>query len=401
VVAGVGLAIGLAAGLGPRADAQPPQPSQPDDLKVQRERVDRDLEAAKARLKGLEAQKAALDERARQAAAEPHIGVWVRPPRIPLASALGSTAGTYDATGLGLRLDAAYQATAGSEFAINEFTGPGKPVVEAHFYDVRSLQVYLTRAAKDPTAPKKLRLHVDKDYPWDKAKAVIDACKAAGFGPIELAAAGAPGVWGHLPERVRGTPAPATPARPPYVIDPPDVLFVEAVVRDGDKTESLPVEKISGPFQVRADGTVGLGAWGSVNVSGLTVEQTREAVRKHLLANDLLKEKSARPESLIVAVDVRAFNSKKYLVVYDGPEGGAGYTCAFTGRDTVLDALAAAGLSARLGEAEVTLARRHDGAADGRPQVSLPVDWAAIRRGDEATNYPLLPGDCVYVKPKK
>ena len=100
-------------------------------------------------------------------------GVWVRPPRIPLASAIGSTAGgAYDVAGLGLRLDVAYQATAGSgsEFAINEFTGPGKPVVEAHFYDVRSLQVYLTRAAKDPNAPKKLRLYLAGDYPWDKAK---------------------------------------------------------------------------------------------------------------------------------------------------------------------------------------------------------------------------------------
>ena len=33
------------------------------------------------------------------------------------------------------------------------------------------------------------------------------------------------------------------------------------------------MQPISGAFQVRPDGTVGLGFWGSVTVSGLTLEQ--------------------------------------------------------------------------------------------------------------------------------
>src|SRR5207248_7630075 len=49
LVAGVGLVVGLAAGFGPRADAQPPKP--PPDLKTERENVEHDLAATRARLK--------------------------------------------------------------------------------------------------------------------------------------------------------------------------------------------------------------------------------------------------------------------------------------------------------------------------------------------------------------
>jgi RNA polymerase sigma factor (sigma-70 family) len=210
LVAGVGLAVGLTAGFGPRADAQPPLP--PADLKAEREKVDRDLAKTRALLKALEAEKAALDERAKReekAPVGPHIAIWVRPQGVATnvltsgSQLRGLTFGTtygltppplglstntlttqpgpwnYNPTGMPLQ----------SDFAINEFGGPDQPVVEAHFNDVRSLQTYLTRAAKDPAAPKKVRLHVYEAYSWEKAKAVIDACKAAGLGPIEMATA--------------------------------------------------------------------------------------------------------------------------------------------------------------------------------------------------------------------
>src|SRR5947207_2084311 len=73
---------------------------------------------------------------------------------------------------------------------------------------------------------------------------------------------------------------------PPYVIEAPDQLLIEVVQRstvtDPDTklpkpvTDRLPVQPISGPFQVRLDGTVGLGFWGSVPVSGLTMDQAAE-----------------------------------------------------------------------------------------------------------------------------
>jgi hypothetical protein len=208
VVAGVG--FGLAGGSAPRADAQPPglaRPAAPDDPKAQREKLEKDLAEAKARLKQLEAQKRELYDRdtarqyldavQKQAPVEPHIGLWVRPPTSS-AQALGVYLGTdatanRTTTAALLELVGRDAAHAGggmrSEFAINEFT-TGRPVVEAHFFDVGSLKAYLTRAAKDPAAPKKLRLHIDKDYPWAKVRPLLNACKEAGFAAPELVSVG-------------------------------------------------------------------------------------------------------------------------------------------------------------------------------------------------------------------
>ena len=55
-----------------------------------------------------------------------------------------------------------------------------------------------------------------------------------------------------------------------------------------DVARPLPLQDISGPFQLRPDGTVSLGIWGSVPLAGLTLEQASEAIRNHLLASPLL-----------------------------------------------------------------------------------------------------------------
>ena len=211
VVAGVGL--GLAGGLAPRAEAQPPTPARPtapDDPKAQREKLEKDIAEAKARLLQLEAQKVRADEREllsrsrdalrRQTPVESHIGVWVRP-STGSAQKLGDwltvdgTANPSARNSVLLALGQDAKVAGGglrSEFAVNEFT-TGRPVVEAHFYDLGSLKTYLARAAKDPAAPKKLKLHVDKEYPWAKVRPLLDACKEAGFPAAELVSLGGGG----------------------------------------------------------------------------------------------------------------------------------------------------------------------------------------------------------------
>ena len=107
-----------------------------------------------------------------------------------------------------------------------------------------------------------------------------------------------------------------------------------------DDTAGLPVQPISGPFQVRLDGTVGLGFWGSVPVAGLTLDQAAEAIRSHLLQHETLKQFGTAAESVIVIVDVLAYNSKRYYVITDG--GGFGeqvFPFPITGSETVLDAM--------------------------------------------------------------
>ncbi len=206
---------------------------------------------------------------------------------------------------------------------------------------------------------------------------------------------------------------------PPYVIEAPDQLLIEVVQRSKipktnekgeevvpkvmiDSTDRLPVQPVSGPFQVRLDGSVGLGFWGSVPVSGLTLDQAAEAIRAHLLQNDQLSKFSTRPESLVVIVDVLAYNSKRYYVITDG--GGFGeqvFPFPVTGSETVLDAMANInGLPDVASKRNIWVARRTP--HPGQPWQILPVDWVGItQHGITHTNYQVMPGDRIYVKAQR
>ena len=61
----------------------------------------------------------------------------------------------------------------------------------------------------------------------------------------------------------------------PYVVEPPDLLLVEVL-------EALPGQPISGERLVRPDGTISLGFYGEVPVRGLTLDQVKVAIIKHL-----------------------------------------------------------------------------------------------------------------------
>jgi protein involved in polysaccharide export with SLBB domain len=60
------------------------------------------------------------------------------------------------------------------------------------------------------------------------------------------------------------------PAGGAYRIAPPDVLAIESL-------KGLATHPVHGAHQVRPDGSVGVGAYGSVYVKGLTLHQAREA----------------------------------------------------------------------------------------------------------------------------
>jgi polysaccharide export outer membrane protein len=232
-------------------------------------------------------------------------------------------------------------------------------------------------------------------------------------------------------------------ALPEYVIEPPDVLTIEVVIRnvtedykkklgdtqkkyddetDADKKKKLeeelnrlrdkpeydgtvsdvpyqPVRNFS--FQVQPDGFVHLGVYGSVPVSGLTVNQARQAIRS-CIARQIYPEKGGiKEEELLVVVSVTQYNSKVYYIHTDG--GGAGeqvYKFPVTGKETVVDAIAnIGGLPQAASKRNIWVARR-------TPQLSsdqiLPVDWVGISQwGVSNTNYQLFPGDHVYVKAQR
>ena len=155
-------------------------------------------------------------------------------------------------------------------------------------------------------------------------------------------------------------------------------------------SQSQALQQIRGEHLVRQDGTVGLGTYGDVSVVGKTLAEAKAAIETHL------SQYLLNPE---VSVDVYAFNSKVYYVIYDG--GGAGQQIVrlpTTGNDTVLDAVSQInGLSAVADKRRMWVARPVPACA-AQDEI-LPVDWCAVtKRGRTETNYQLFPGDRLYVE---
>ena len=211
-------------------------------------------------------------------------------------------------------------------------------------------------------------------------------------------------------------------ALPPYVVEPPDILLIQASPRI-----VLPLQPIQGQHLVGPDGTVNLGVYGKIRVAGMTLEQVADAVAARLLEimPGLLRDEpeydekgQAKPDTkgkgkyqgefkkdftsveLVkkeLQVDVLGYNSKFYYVITDG--GGYGqqvYPFPIKGSETVLDALANVnGLPAVASKRRVWVARA---TRAGQPPKILPVDWLSVTKcGAGETNYQLYPGDRVYV----
>ena len=231
--------------------------------------------------------------------------------------------------------------------------------------------------------------------------------------------------------------------RPPYRIEPLEVLLIQV-------TETLPGQPINGPFVVTPEGSISLGyGYGTVRVQGLTIDQIQAAIRSHLagvLRNAQVSvslaqfrgmqqtkgEHLVRPDGTIslgaygsiyvagmtlgqvkcaiehhlaqyvvnpqVSVDVYAYNSMWYYVIFDG--GGYGeqvYRLPITGNETVLDAISnLQGLPPQGSTWRIWVAR--PAPCGHQCDQILMVDWNAITKGGSTcTNYQILPNDRVYV----
>jgi len=150
-------------------------------------------------------------------------------------------------------------------------------------------------------------------------------------------------------------------------------------------------QQIAGQHLVGPDGTVTLGSYGSIPVVGLTLAQAKSVIEQHLAAS--LED----PE---VAVDVFAYNSKVYYVITEG--AGMGDTVTrfpVTGNETVLDALSNVNGMTSVSSKRIWIARPTP--HYGEMQI-LPVDWQGVSAGAvAATNYQLLPGDRLFIAEDK
>jgi polysaccharide export outer membrane protein len=212
----------------------------------------------------------------------------------------------------------------------------------------------------------------------------------------------------HVHDAAATPPIPAVPREfekqslPPYVVEPPDILLINA-----SNAITLPTQPLIGQHLVRPDGTINLGIYGSIYVAGLTLDQIQDVVASVLKARHARRKgedgKPAEREMTIeeikleLQVDVLAYNSKVYYIITDG--GGYGeqvYRISATGNETVLDALSQInGLPAVASKKRIWVARA---TPDHSPPMILPVDWCGIvKNGSAATNYQIFPGDRVYV----
>ena len=172
-----------------------------------------------------------------------------------------------------------------------------------------------------------------------------------------------------------------------YVIEPPDIVKIYV--------SGLPkkAEPIQGERLVRPDGTVALGSYGTVSVSGLTPEQARVAILEHLASH----VKKKRQDKLDAVVEVKECNSKVYYVIADSENDGQQVVrIACKGNETVADAIRQVnGLAALAAKNSVWIARP---AANGQTEQIWQVDWYGIVREKRlAAEYPILPGDRVFV----
>jgi polysaccharide export outer membrane protein len=153
--------------------------------------------------------------------------------------------------------------------------------------------------------------------------------------------------------------------------------------------QSTDVASVSGQHLVAMDGRVNLGAYGSVFLAGLTVEEARRAIEKQLA------EQLDRPQ---IALAVQAYNSKVYYIITAGGAAGDDVVRApITGNETVLDAVANLGGIAQAAATKMWIARPAPNGA-GVEQI-LTVAWDEIARGASTeTNYQILPGDRLFIE---
>jgi hypothetical protein len=131
-----------------------------------------------------------------------------------------------------------------------------------------------------------------------------------------------------------------------------------------------------------------LGPYGYVQVAGLSLEQVRAAISKHLTSY-------AKKDKLQIRVEVVAFNSKVFYLITAGKEGDEVKRFPLMGFETVASVIQAEKLTAAAAEGHVFVTRL---TSDSSFQV-MEVDWPAIaRKNQSATNYKLEAGDRLYVR---
>ena len=161
-----------------------------------------------------------------------------------------------------------------------------------------------------------------------------------------------------------------------YVIEPPDILAIT----------SPTCPELEGEEQIVApDGKITLRLLGEVKVADMTPREVSARLK------ELLSVYYTDPE---VTVRVASHESKKVFVFGEVTSGGA---LPFTGRDTVLDMLAACRMNRYAWGAQVKIIRPGPSESE-RHEIVVDVD-RMMQTGDLRSNVLLQEGDIVYIPP--
>lgn len=168
--------------------------------------------------------------------------------------------------------------------------------------------------------------------------------------------------------------------------------------------------RLSSDQTVQQDGTIELGAYGRLQVAGMSAEEIQGRVQQVVTTQEIAKQQSRvtlaahrnkglgtpleENEPVDYGVTVRLVNKESALYYVMGEVNAPG-SYPVVGHETVLDAvIAAGGLSDRANDHKIILTRPQQGG----DALIVPICYQQILQlGDVSTNYQLMPGDRIYV----
>lgn len=174
-----------------------------------------------------------------------------------------------------------------------------------------------------------------------------------------------------------------------YVLEPGDTVLIETIRFDSPL-------RFAADQVIQPDGTVDLGKYGRIVVAGQRLEDVESCIEGIV---------NADAELITALEEANIEGPERVNVRLIDPQGSQFYVLGavsspgaypYAGRETVLDAiLAAGGLSDNARRCEIILSRP---SPIGECRTVLPVCWDNIvQLGDTTTNYQLMPGDRIFV----
>jgi protein involved in polysaccharide export with SLBB domain len=208
------------------------------------------------------------------------------------------------------------------------------------------------------------------------------SAKALTGGILVLTAVGLAGCFSSNPKDIEAflKPFQVDVTAASYVLQPPDEVEIHC-----SKVPEIHLQR----QRIRPDGKISFETLGEIEVAGKTVEQVAAALRAKVL--ELYKLTGEQPVDVRIAI----YRSKVYYVlgqVYvPGPK-------EYTGRDTVLTAIADAHLNPMAWQERIQIIRP-SADKNARPRI-FEVNFDKMSaHGDTAKNVLLQEGDIIFVPP--